>query len=161
MIDMKEALRLMENLYAVERLVAAMEKEPKHYGTEELLYANEVHTLKMVAQQEGITQKELTDKMFRTKGATSVMIKKLEKKGLLIRGEDEKDARVFRLYLTEKGKRVHQIHLEYDEKIIGRWMEELDFSQEEITGTNHVLEKYIRYVEEWMGKKQALGEGTP
>lgn len=153
MEDMKEAIRLMENLYSVERVVSVMEKEPKHYGTEELLYANEVHTLKTVAQQEGITQKELTDKMFRTKGATSVMIRKLEKKGLIIRKEDEKDARIFRLYLTEKGKRVHKCHLEYDEKIIGRWMEELDFSREEIERTNQVLEKYISYVEKWLERK--------
>ena len=44
MKDMKEAIRLMENLYSVERMVSAMEKEPKHYGTEELLYSNEVST---------------------------------------------------------------------------------------------------------------------
>ena len=158
MKDMKEAIRLMENLYSVERMVSAMEKEPKHYGTEELLYSNEVHTLKAVAQQEGITQKELTDKMFRTKGATSVMIKKLEKKGLIARREDEKDARVLRLYLTEQGKRVHKCHLEYDEKVIGSWMEELNFSPEEIEGTNQVLEKYIGYGEKWMVQKHRLTE---
>ncbi len=73
-----------------------MEEEPKYYGTEELLYTNEVHTLKIIAQNEGITQKQLTDKMFRTKGATSVMIKKLEKKGLIIRQEDKMDARILR-----------------------------------------------------------------
>ncbi len=150
MTDMKEAVRLIDNLYSVERIVAAMEKEPKYYGTEELLYSNEVHTLKMVAQYEGMTQKELTDKMFRTKGATSVMIKKLEKKGLIIRKEDEKDARVLRLYLTEKGVRVHRCHLKYDEEIMKAWMGELNFSMEEIADTNHLLEKFICYVEKRM-----------
>jgi DNA-binding MarR family transcriptional regulator len=158
MKEMKESIRLMENLYAVERIVTAMEKEPKYYGTEELLYANEVHTLKMVAQQEGITQKELTEMMLRTKGATSVMIKKLEKKGLITREEDEKDARALRLYLTEKGKRVHQCHLEYDEKVIGFWMKELEFSWEEISTANYVLEKYIRYVGDWLGRDRTLPE---
>lgn len=150
MSDIEEAIRLIDNLYSVEKIVSAMEKEPKYYGTEEILYSNEVHTLKMIAQYEGMTQKELTDKMLRTKGATSVMIKKLEKKGLIIRREDERDARVFRLYLTEKGERVHRCHLKYDEEIVALWMRELNFSREEIADTNSFLEKFINYVEERM-----------
>lgn len=150
MSDIEEAIRLIDNLYSVEKIVSAMEKEPKYYGTEEILYSNEVHTLKMIAQYEGMTQKELTDKMLRTKGATSVMIKKLEKKGLIIRREDERDARVFRLYLTEKGERVHRCHLKYDEEIVVLWMRELNFSREEIADTNNFLEKFINYVEERM-----------
>lgn len=150
MSDIEEAIRLIDNLYSVEKIVSAMEKEPKYYGTEEILYSNEVHTLKMIAQYEGMTQKELTDKMLRTKGATSVMIKKLEKKGLIIRREDERDARVFRLYLTEKGERVHRCHLKYDEEIVALWMRELNFSREEIADTNNFLEKFINYVEERM-----------
>lgn len=78
------------------------------------------------------------------------MIKKLEKKGLIIRKEDEKDARVLRLYLTEKGVRVHRCHLKYDEEIMKAWMGELNFSMEEIADTNHLLEKFICYVEKRM-----------
>lgn len=153
MSDIAEAIRLIDNLYSVEKIVSAMEKEPKYYGTEEILYSNEVHTLKMIAQYEGMTQKELTDKMLRTKGATSVMIKKLEKKGLIIRREDERDARVFRLYLTEKGERVHRCHLKYDEEIVALWIRELNFSREEIADTNSFLEKLIYYVEERMRRE--------
>ena len=129
----------------VERIVTAMEKEPKYYGTEELLYTNEVHTLKIIAQNEGITQKQLTDKMFRTKGATSVMIKKLEKKGLIIRQEDKMDARILRLYLTDKGKTVNEVHLKYDEDKMSELMREVSLSDEEVNSTNHVLELFIDF----------------
>ncbi len=145
MTKIKEALRLLENLYMVERIVTAMEKEPKYYGTEELLYTNEVHTLKIIAQNEGITQKQLTDKMFRTKGATSVMIKKLEKKGLIIRQEDKMDARILRLYLTDKGKTVNEVHLKYDEDKMTELMREVSLSDEEVNSTNHVLELFIDF----------------
>ncbi len=37
-------------------------------------------------------------------------------------------------------------------------MEELNFSPEEIEGTNQVLEKYIGYVEKWMVQKHRLTE---
>lgn len=146
MTEIKEAVRLIENLYATERVITAMGKEPKRYGTEELFYTNEVHTLKMIAQYEGITQKELTEKMFRTKGATSVMIKKLEKKGLIIRREDEEDARILQLYLTEKGKAVNDFHMKYDENRISIWMEKLNFSEEELKNTNRILETFIDFV---------------
>ena len=145
MTKIKEALRLLENLYMVERIVTAMEKEPKYYGTEELLYTNEVHTLKIIAQNEGITQKQITDKMFRTKGATSVMIKKLEKKGLIIRQEDKMDARILRLYLTDKGKTVNEVHLKYDEDKMSELMREVSLSDEEVNSTNHVLELFIDF----------------
>lgn len=146
MTEIENAVRLIENLYTVERIITAMEKEPKCYGTDELLYANEVHTLKMIAQFRGITQKELTEKMFRTKGATSIMIKKLEKKGFITRQEDEMDARILRLYLTDKGKMVNELHLKYDEDKITQWMEDLKFSDEEVITTNQVLEVFTDFV---------------
>ena len=146
MTEIENAVRLIENLYTVERIITAMEKEPKCYGTDELLYANEVHTLKMIAQFRGITQKELTEKMFRTKGATSIMIKKLEKKGFITRQEDEMDARILRLYLTDKGKMVNELHLKYDEDKITQWMEDLKFFDEEVITTNQVLEVFTDFV---------------
>ena len=100
----------------------------------------------MIAQFRGITQKELTEKMFRTKGATSIMIKKLEKKGFITRQEDEMDARILRLYLTDKGKMVNELHLKYDEDKITQWMEDLKFSDEEVITTNQVLEVFTDFV---------------
>ena len=83
--------------------------------------------------------------MFRTKGATSVMIKKLEKKGLIIRQEDKMDARILRLYLTDKGKTVNEVHLKYDEDKMSELMREVSLSDEEVNSTNHVLELFIDF----------------
>lgn len=148
MAEIKEMIRLVENLYTMERLIAAMEKEPRYYNTDQLLYTNEVHTLKVIAQFEGITQKELTEKMFRTKGATSIMINKLEKKGLVVRREDKDDARLLRLYLTEEGRTVNNSHIQYDEVKISGWMDELKFTEDELRQTNHLLETVAEYVKE-------------
>lgn len=146
MAELKEVIRLVENLYTVERVVAALEKEPRCYNTGEQLYTNEVHTLKEIALNEGITQKELTEKMFRTKGATSVVINKLVDKGLIRKVTDDMDARVLRLYLTSKGWEVHNCHLRYDEEKISSWMQELDFGAKEVDITNDLLERFIRFV---------------
>lgn len=146
MADLKEVIRLVENLYTVERVINALEKEPRCYNTEQLLYANEVHTLKFIAQNERITQKELTERMFRTKGATSTVVNKLEKKGLVIRKEDEKDARLIRLYLTDEGRKVNECHIQYDEEKIMGWKEILDIDPEQIEAANGVIERCVAYI---------------
>lgn len=139
-------IRLVENLYMVERCVNALEKEPRYYSNDCLLYSNEVHTLKVIALNEGITHKELTEMMLRTKGATSVMINKLVKKELVFRKVDAEDARIIRLYLTDQGKKVHDAHINYDKEAVGRWMKELHISESEIETTNHVIESIANYI---------------
>ena len=73
------------------------------------------------------------------------MIKKLEKKGLIIRQEDKMDARILRLYLTDKGKTVNEVHLKYDEDKMSELMREVSLSDEEVNSTNHVLELFIDF----------------
>ena len=73
--------KLIDQFYTIEKVVNDLEKAPRSYGTNQKFYSNETHTLKKIAEHEGISQKELSVKMYRTKGATSVMIEKLLKKG--------------------------------------------------------------------------------
>ena len=75
--------KLIDQFYTIEKIVNDLEKSPRNYGTTQKFYSNETHTLKMIAEHEGINQKELSEKMYRTKGATSVMIEKLLKKNSL------------------------------------------------------------------------------
>ena len=71
---------LLDQFYNMERIIAAIEKQPKTYEGVSL-HANETHTLKLIAQFEGISQADLSERMYRTKGATSVAVDKLVKKG--------------------------------------------------------------------------------
>ncbi|MDO4438209.1 MAG: MarR family transcriptional regulator [Eubacteriales bacterium] len=135
--------KLVENLYEVERVIRAMEKQPHTYGSEELLYSEEAHTLKLIAKNEGIIQKELSEIMYRTKGATSVIINKLEKKGLIIKASGNKDQRKNSLYLTEKGKRVNEYHIKYDDERLPDWYYNLNVTEEEMRVANSVIEKSI------------------
>lgn len=53
-----EIAQMIENLYTMDRIITAMQKRPIDYGGV-LLHANEAHTLKVIAQQEGISQTNL------------------------------------------------------------------------------------------------------
>lgn len=130
---------LVDNLYLRGRQTRSMENKPRYYGSDILLYPNEVYTLKAIAQQEGINQTELSDQMFRTKGATSVVVQKLKQKGLVVQREDASDSRFTQLFPTEKGWEVYRNHLEYDKKSMKQMSERLDISLEELAIANRVL----------------------
>lgn len=147
MIETKEGLRFIDNIYTLNRIITALDKEPKGYNTEFKLYSNEVHTLRFIAEKEGITQTELSRKMFRTKAATSIMLSKLEKKGFIIRKTDEEDARVTRLYLTEVGKRVDRGHVAFDSEKVETWMWDIDYDPKELESANKVMETFAEYIE--------------
>lgn len=135
----EELLDLVDNLYLQGRQMRAMENKPRYYGSDILLYPNEVYTLKVIAQQEGINQTELSEQMFRTKGATSTVVQKLKQKGLIIQQESKTDSRFIQLYPTEKGREVYKNHLEYDKRYISRLSRHLDISLEDLAQMNRIL----------------------
>lgn len=57
-----------------------------------------------LAQNEGISQKELSAMIKIDKTTTAKALKKLEAEGYIYRQQDQEDKRYNRLYLTQKGK---------------------------------------------------------
>ena len=49
----KEFDELVDSFYDIERILNALEKNPRTYGAENLLYSGEAHTLKISAENEG------------------------------------------------------------------------------------------------------------
>ena len=136
---------LMENIYTVYRLMNR-NNEPRQYGTEDILYLNEVHTLQFIGEHPGISLSDLGEYTHRTKGATSMMINKLESKGLIRKDSDPEDVRRYALYLTDKGKKVDAFHQQYDQahyRDIQACMS--DVGTEEFQLVNRVLQALIGY----------------
>ena len=147
-----ELVDMIDNLYLLGRRMRMMENKPRRYGGDTPLFPNEVYTLKAIAQQAGINQTELSEQMFRTKGATSVVIRKLKKKGLIIQRDDEQDSRISRLYPTEKGMEIYRGHLAYDHKYIVELAGSLDVALEDLANMNRVLrsmnQRFLRRYQE-------------
>ncbi len=134
-----ELVDFVDNLYIRGRHMRSMENKPRYYGSDTLLYPNEVYTLKAIAQNEGINQTQLSEQMFRTKGATSAVVQKLKQKGLIIQKEDSQDSRFSQLYPTEKGLEIYRNHLEYDKRYTHWLCRRLGITLEELASTNRVL----------------------
>lgn len=144
----KEFDELVNSFYEIERILYALEKKPRIYDTDLLLYSGEAHTLKMIAENEGITQKELSELMYRTKGATSLMIDKLVKKGLVTKSPGRGDQRKTTLCLTEKGKHIHDNHLKLDDDRLTAWFQNLQIPYDQLAITNQVVKKCLKTYKE-------------
>ena len=119
-------------------------KVPHDYGTGEEYSSIEVHTIMHIANEPGITSKDLSIQFGRTKGAISQIIRKLIEKGLVIKSDEQTD-KGQPLYLTDKGNELDKAHRAYDRKNFGKSMSPVreKFSEEEIATTFSLLEYWL------------------
>lgn len=134
----------IEKLYAVDRIIAALQKKPHRYAGIDL-HASEAHTLKLIGLQEGISQTELSEQTFRTKGATSLLVDKLVERGLVQRQREQGNQRRYFLRLTEEGRKVHAAHLAYDDEQALQAARAIDLSEQELQELAEHLDRFIAY----------------
>ena len=87
--------------------------------------------------EDGITQRELSGRVFMREPTTVVALRSLEKSGFVRRERDQKDRRRIRVYLTDEAKKLHDKLLPYVAEvnaIAGKGL-----SRSEIETAHHVL----------------------
>lgn len=85
-----------------------------------------------------ISQKELAQKLNVSAPSITSMIQKMEKSGYIVRNVDEKDQRMMRLDLTEKGQACIE-HV----KAITEKMDEIAFTRDQSRGKNASEKNFI------------------
>jgi DNA-binding MarR family transcriptional regulator len=118
----------------------------KHdYGTGESLSMIESHTITYIEENPSTTVSELAQFWNKTKSAVSQTVTKLIDKGYIVRKQSEESARVYHLFVTEKGLKLSKAHKLYDTvdiaKTIGQLLETR--TTEEIETFFKVLHDYI------------------
>ena len=106
-------------IYRYTQLVASGVQSQQDYGTGELYTSLEVHTVTLIEENPGITASEIAEHNYRTKGAISQILNKLEEKGLIRREKDPNNARRTLLYVTVSGLELSRKHKEYDKFYMG------------------------------------------
>lgn len=103
-------MNLFEKSYRIINKYNQKTKKAGTYGTEDLLYAAEVHMIEVIGAHEGITTTKLAQTLGITKGAVSQTTNKLAGKGLIEKqNSSEKTNEVF-ILLSESGKKVFAYH---------------------------------------------------
>ncbi len=81
----------------------------KHYKAmaEIGVYPGQMPFFKLLSEESGLSQREIAEKLHVSPPSVTVSIKRMEKNGIVERKPDEKDQRITRIYLTEKGKKIN------------------------------------------------------
>ena len=104
----KDELKDLIDLFLkILHLYSVINRKPKDYGTGDLLYLTEIHTIRIVAENEKLNMTSLARIMGVTRGAISQTIRKLVAKNYIIR-ENTSNMKEFSLRLSEKGRIVFQ-----------------------------------------------------
>ena len=116
------------------------------------IYPGQIPVLGLVAKKDGLSQRELA-KILNIKPPTvNVSVQRLEKAGFLYKKPDEKDQRVVRIYVTEKGKslskQIEKVVKESEAKVVE------GFSEVEICLMKRFLKQMIANMEQEESKKE-------
>ena len=107
-------LRYANDMHRMVMLLAEHDNQLRDYGYGQLATTIEAHFIVTIREHPGIKITELAKYWGRTKGMVSCIVGKLESRGLVEKRKTPDNKKNIRLYLTEKGEKFHQQHMEYD-----------------------------------------------
>lgn len=139
-----EISQLINQIYTVELVLKTFHARARKYE-DVLLYDSEAHTLEVIAGHEGISQTQLGELTFRTKGATSIMVDKLIEKGLVCQQRMENNRRCCTLTLTDLGRAVNQAHMAYDAAHAKMVAESVEIDAASLHTANQILSRLIDF----------------
>ena len=141
--------RLFDVFLASVRYSKRYDSSPRSYGTPDVLYSEECHTLELIGKYEGITITEIARRVGKTKSAISQMVDRLIKKGLLEKQPHPENERGVLLKLTPKGEIVFAYHAQYDRDQFDKLCEQLDgFSNRELCTYMEIQKEIIRWLKD-------------
>ncbi|EHI98748.1 regulatory protein MarR [Clostridium sp. DL-VIII] len=124
-----------------------LDKKTRYFGTDVPIFHSEIHVIKAIAGHPGIHVGGLADILGVTKGAVSEILKKLERKALVIKEVDDLNLSRYSLSLTEKGKKAHSNHILYHSIINNMVEDELqNASEHELEFLSNFLSSLINKV---------------
>lgn len=94
-------------------LFKEFENTPRDFGSGDLLYKSEIHTLETIGHHPGINLTELAEEMRVTKSAVSKFTAKLLDKDLIEKQMEEGNKKEVLFYLTSKGQTAFKGHEQF------------------------------------------------
>jgi len=111
-----ELQELIDLFLKILHLYSIIGRKPKDYGTGDLLYFTELHTITVVAKNKEVNMTQLSDIMGVTKGAISQTIRKLVHKNLILK-TNINNRKEINLKLSEKGRIVLKAQESFQKEI--------------------------------------------
>jgi DNA-binding MarR family transcriptional regulator len=102
-----ELQELIDLFLKILHLYSVISRKPKDYGTGDMLYFAEIHTITVVGKNTELNMTQLADIMGVTKGAISQTIRKLVSKNFILKSNTT-NRKEINLKLSEKGLVVYK-----------------------------------------------------
>lgn len=114
-----------------------------------LVHPGQIPILMILSKKEGITQRQIAEKLDLRPATIAIMLRRMEKANLIYRVQDAKDRRVQRVFLSERGRElIDQIRQQLQDSEQKAFE---NFSQEELTMLNNLLDKMLNNLKNQLG----------
>ncbi|QTL98839.1 MarR family transcriptional regulator [Iocasia frigidifontis] len=119
-----------------------LESEPRDFSTGDLLYSTEIHTIVAIGEKPAINLTQLAENLGVSKSAVSKFIKKLLKKGYVLKSRPVGNHKEVIFNLTDRGKTAFKGHEEFSREIFGSLYDILEnIADREIITIENFLKK--------------------
>jgi len=141
------AITRLANRYAV------LAKTRVDFGTGEKLSPAEIHTIDAIGKHDGINLTVLSNLFGITPGAVSQMLRKLEKRGYIMKSQHPANWKEIRISLTEKGKIAFTGHESFHREMDADILKEIEtVSHEQIEDFLTIMKKIGDQIEKYIGR---------
>lgn len=126
---------MLEQVLEIVERFNKQHKKGRDFGTGDLLFPSEIHTIQAIGDHESINITDLAMALDVTKPTVSERIKKLERLGLVKRQDAVDNRKTVLLHLTDRGCIAHRGHAAHHRKMFDQ------FEQEFKSGTADQIRK--------------------
>ncbi|WP_459478534.1 MarR family winged helix-turn-helix transcriptional regulator [Clostridium saccharoperbutylacetonicum] len=129
----KECKRQIDEL---NKLWHVMLTEPKYneiekkYEDLQELSTTEISVIRIISEKEDVIIKDIVDTLRLPKSTLTSIIDRLEKRNFIVRAISDRDRRSYKLELTEKGRKVQDEHMKFEDEVYGTIILALDTFEE-------------------------------
>lgn len=118
-----------DSLYGIFLEILRLHYYRAHVLLEEIgIYPGQPQMLITLNKEDGLSQKELSEKLKIKASTITVMLNRMEKSNLVRRKQDDEDQRISRVYITDNGKKIckksHEIMKSIEEECFGNFTNE-------------------------------------
>ena len=123
---MKSYKNIIKLYFSSMKAFDEIEKTPKDFGTGDLLYGSEIHTIVAIGENPGSNMTEIARIMDITKGGVQKFTKKLLAKDLIFKTHlpDNKKEVIFGL--TKRGNIAFKMHEDFEQRRFGKIYDTMD-----------------------------------
>jgi DNA-binding MarR family transcriptional regulator len=146
--------KVIDTFSRVLYLYGEMEKKPRDYGTGDLLFTSEIHTIEAIGENPGINITALSDKLGISKSAVSQIINKLEIKQIVTRYKQQNNGKEVLLKLLERGQLAFYGHKKYHLSMDVPLIEAMaDWDDKQVEFLSIALNELFKYGERVMAER--------